>query len=297
MLNRAAIALLLSFTLTSGVGAQGVGGLIKRKAAEVVKPKNEPAAKANEPAAPTSAAFPFDLTAESMEAFKRGLDVEISMRAEYRKEVAAMKSQAEYDKCTQEAAMSSDAQKVMEEYVTRSEKVKTQEEVQKLTVWQNEAIDAVLLKRCGQNPRPLIEAQTQRFTKAQFAGAVEFAKTFRKPSTPDQQPGGRESREECLELVLENDTAEAFVVCEIVKSVQEAPNASTDIKVLEYLKTIELVTKYCSLSKEMRADAVKNGIRVPGTGKEIYWVFSKEFANWVGDACDDVMKRILLLNK
>ena len=81
------------------------------------------------------------------------------------------------------------------------------------------------------------------------------------------------------------------------ESLQEAPNAGTDAKVLEYLRTIELVTKFCSLSKDMRADAMKNGIRVPGTGEKIYWVFSKDFANWVGDSCDDVLKLITLVNK
>ena len=81
------------------------------------------------------------------------------------------------------------------------------------------------------------------------------------------------------------------------ESLQEQPNASTDQKVLEYLKTSELVTKFCSLSKEMRQDAMKNGIRVPGQGDKIYWVFSKDFANWVGDSCEDVLKLITLINK
>jgi hypothetical protein len=195
----------------------------------------------------------------------------------------------------------------MEEYLARSEKVKTQEEVQKLTLWQNESLNAIIKKKCGDDPRPLISKETERFTKAQFEGAMEFAKVFRKPA-PRHDAGNREQDDAgtgCAAMadLMEDDSPLASpsnalcLITDPAEPLQEQPNAGTDQKVLEYLRTIELVTKFCSLSKEMRQDAMKNGIRVPGTGDKIFWVFSKDFANWVGDSCDDVLKLIMLVNK
>lgn len=301
---RTALGLVLSVTMATGAQAQ-IGGLIKRKAAEAVKPKNEPPPKAKAAEnLPSSAKFPFDLTADNLTAFKQALDLEHKLREEYRAEVAKVKTREQYKKCESQAATSTDAQKAHEEYMARSEKVKTAEDVTKLTAWQNEAYTAVMLKHCGPDPAPLIDAQQDRFTKAQEKAAFEFAKSFRKSPSHDQQPRSREPDDAsaagaCLSTA-EGEEEEFTATCptvEILPAVQRAPDAGTDPRVLEYLRTIELVTKYCSLSKEMRADAAKNGIRVPGTGTDIYWVFTKEFANWVGDACDDVLKRINLINK
>ena len=295
-----AAGVILFLAATSGLEAQGIGGLIKRKAADAVKPKEEPKTKAPDAAEPRSE-FSFDLTPESMAALKRGLELEIRLREEYRAEVARQKTVAQYKACESESASSPEAAKFMEEYLARMEKVKTQEEVQKLTVWQNETLSAIIKKKCGDDPQPLISKQTERFTKAQFEGAMEFSKAFRKPA-PRYDTGNREQEdagEACQALGDLEDGSLTNDLCPITysESLQEQPNASTDVKVLEYLKTIELVTKFCSLSREMRQDAMKNGIRVPGQGDKIYWVFSKDFANWVGDSCDDVLKLITLVNK
>lgn len=286
---RIATGLLLSLVIPTALQAQGLGGLIKRKAAEAVKPKNEPAQKANEPDNPDSR-LPYDLTPETMVAFKRGLELEIKLREDYRKELAQFKTAAQYEACTTKAASSPEAAKVLEEYLVRMEKVKTPEEVQKLAEWQNGAIDAMHLKLCGRDPKPLIARQTERFTKAQYDGAMEFAKAFRKPPSHDNPMGNREQDSDCLENELEDGSSIGSFGCGAEFGVQEAPNATTDAKVLEYLKLKELVEKYCSLSPAMRADAEKNGIRVPGTGNNIYWVFSRGFAIWVGPDCEHLMK-------
>lgn len=296
-----AAVLILFLAATSGLEAQGIGGLIKRKAADAVKPKEEPKTKATDATEPPSP-FPFDLTPESMAALKRGLALEIKLREEYRAEVARQKTVAQYKACETESASSPEAAKYMEEYLARMEKVKTQEEVQKLTAWQNETLNAIIKKKCGDDPQPLISKQTERFTKAQFEGAMEFSKAWRKPA-PRHDAGNREQEdagEACQAVTgFMEDGSLTNDLCPITysESLQEQPNAGTDVKVLEYLKTIELVTKFCSLSKEMRQDAMKNGIRVPGQGDKVYWIFSKDFANWVGDSCEDVLKLITLINK
>lgn len=296
---RHVVGLMLSLTtLSLTAQGQGIGGLIKRKVGEVAKPKEEPAAKKAAPSSENSSPFAFELTPETMAGLKRGLELEIKMREDYRARVAKMKTAAQYEQCEKESAMSPDAQKIMVEYTERADKVKTQEEMTKFTEWFNVELGKVVTKRCGEDPKPLIAKQREEFTKAQYAGAMEFAKSWSKPPHNDQ-PSSREQDDavtDCAEsgLALEDGTATPLhlgVSCVGELTVpQEAPNASTDPKVLEYLKTLELVTKYCSLSPEMRAEAEKNGIRVPGTGKDIYWVFSRAFAIWVGPDCDHLIK-------
>ena len=293
-----AAGMILFVAATSGLEAQGIGGLIKRKAAEAVKPKEEPKTKATDAAEPSSP-FAFDLTPESMAALKRGLELEIKMRADYRAEVARQKTVAQYKACESESASSPEAAKYMEEYLARQEKVKTQEDVQKLTAWQNETLNAIVKKKCGDDPQPLIDKQMERFTKAQFEGAIEFAKAFRKPA-PRHDAGNREqddTAEACQATVDVLEDGSSVVPsdgsCEHAERadpLQEQPNASTDPRVLEYLKTLELVVKYCSLSPAMRADAERNGIQVPGEGKNIYWVFTRAFAIWVGPDCEHLIK-------
>jgi hypothetical protein len=305
--SRQIIGLTLSLTiLPLAAQGQGIGGLIKRKVGEVAKPKEEPVAKKPTPSSEGSSPFAFELTPETMAALKRGLEVEIKMREGYRARVAKLKTAAQYEQCTNDAAMSPDAQKVMEEYASRSEKVKTQEDMTKVTEWFNLELQKVVERRCGEDPKPLIALQQKEFTKAQYDGAMEFSKAWSKPPRNDQ-PSSREQDDaftECVEsgAALEDGASIPLhlgvsCVAEFTPGTRESPNATTDARVLEYLKAIELVTKYCSLSKEMRAEAVKDGIRVPGTGRDIYWVFSKDFAAWVGDSCDDVMKLIRLINQ
>jgi hypothetical protein len=288
--SRIIAALLLSFTITTNADGQ-IGGLIKRTVKEATKPKEEKDAKAA--ATPDTPPFPYELNEASMASFKRGLELEVQVREDYKNRLAKLKTPEQYQACTSAAAASPEFQKVMEEYATRVGGARTPDESQKAVAWFNESIAALSTKRCGDDPQKLKSEQASIFRKAEEAAAIEFAKGWTKPSRPDASGDSTSDQpNDCLEG--DDDTSSMpmhlLAECTAVVIPQQGTSAETEEKVKWFRETKELLEKYCSLSPEMRADAQQRGISVPGTGNNIYWVFSKRFAIWVGDDCDHLMK-------
>lgn len=234
------------FALAEGTQAQSVGGLIKKKV-EQAKTKTAPPANAKE-ADQEPSLFPFQPNAEAMASYKRGLNVEIAGRNEYRERLAKLKTVEEYQTCETASMTSPEGAKLAEELVSRMGKAKTPEDYAKLSEWQVESYKAIVVKRCGENPRPLVSEQSTVFGKAAEAGAREAGKGW---TSPSQSDGGN---------------------------------------LRDYRLMKELVAKYCSLPADTRQDAEKNGVKVPGTGANIFWVFPLSFTQWVGPECDSLTK-------
>ena len=288
--SRIFAALLLSFTVTTNADGQ-IGGLIKKTVKEATKPKEEKDAKAA--ATPETPPFPYELNEASMAAFKRGLELEVQMREDYKNRLAKLKTPEQYRACTTETATSADAQKIMEEYAKRTESAKTPDESQKVVTWFSESLTVLSQKSCGDDPQKLRSEQNNTFKKAEEAGALEFAKGWTKPSKPDEsddtafeQPRG------CPEGDDDASAMPMQLVDECITTTiqQQGTAAQTEEKLKWYRDTKELLEKYCSLSREMRATARERGLSVPGTGTNIYWVFDRKFAIWVDEDCDHLMK-------
>lgn len=243
---RLVCGLILMFALVEGTQAQSVGGLIKKKV-DQAKAKTAPAANAKE-AEQEPSLFPFQPNAEAMASYKRGLDVEIAGRNEYRDRLAKLKTVEEYETCETASLTSPDGIKFAEEVVSRMEKAKTPEDYAKLSDWQVESYKAIAVKLCGEDPRPVGSEQGTVFAKAAEAGAKEAGKGW---TSPSQNEGGN---------------------------------------LRDYRLMKELVAKYCSLPADTRQDAEKNGIKVPGTGANIFWVFPLSFTQWVGPECENLTK-------
>lgn len=293
---RITLALTLTGLVVATAQGQGIGGLIKKKVGDAVKPKEDQAAKdAPKKDAPTeSSPFKYPLTAETMAAFKRGLEMEIRMRANYRSGVAKhAAATAAYEKCEQGIPLRPEASKIADEGSSRMDKAKTPEETQTAVQWMQKELMGLTTKVCGAEPGPLPD-QAQSFTKAQEAGAIEFGKNATRKPTGDGPPGDPVlSRPECLE----SDSMENFVACGsdrtsgyvFPQQQQEIPAELVELYFREYALFKELVSKFCSLDKQTRADAARQGVRVQGSRDEIFWIFPKDFSAMVNPHCETLM--------
>jgi hypothetical protein len=134
-------------------GAQ-LGGLIRRKVAEAAKGEEPKKEAATEPAAAPASNDPnvIEVTDAVLTALENSLQAEIRMREEFRKELAAMKTQEQYNACTQEAAQSPEAQKISMRILELPENA-TQEQMMDLMAKNGKELEALTLKRCGPDVR------------------------------------------------------------------------------------------------------------------------------------------------
>ena len=300
--RRVFAALLFTCAVVTTADAQGIGGMIRKKVESVAKPKDE-AQKTEASLGERSTAF--DYTPGTMASFKRGLELEARIREDYRRQVAALKTPDQYTACQGQISSTPEAMKILEEMGVRKEKAKTTEEITKVSEWMGGEFKKLILKRCGEDPGPLRQRQQEVFLKATEAGASEFAKGWEKKTPSPEEPADAAAAPldvatfACAEgesdVTSDCDAGHSAVVLPLANVRLRADTTSDEEKQREYAVLKERVEKYCSLSKEMQADAEKNGIRVPGTGKDIYWVFPRGFAIWVGPDCDHLMKLFKLV--
>jgi hypothetical protein len=86
-----------------------------------------------------------------LKAFERGLRTEIALRAEFRKELAALKTREEYQRCYGTSMTSPAAQKLAEPMMNVPAGT-SPEEYQRRTTRAGERLQAFLLKSCGPDP-------------------------------------------------------------------------------------------------------------------------------------------------
>jgi hypothetical protein len=294
---RVAIAL-VPLVATNPAEAQ-LGSLIKKKVADAVKPKEEQKATDQPEAA---SPFKYELTAETMAAFKRGLELEVKMRKDLRADHQARvakytAAKAAYEKCEGGLALRPEASKIAEEASSRMDKAKTPDETQAAMNWMQKEIAGLRTKLCGAEPGAAPEYSPD-LTKAQEAGAIEFGKgATRKPApnTPSGDPTLPFAQ--CLDLGSTSEDANAASILScgdegFAGGHDESLRGQGELLGLflqQYGLFKELVIKFCSLDTKSRGDAVKSGIRVQGSNDQIFWVFSKEFAFWVNPYCDALM--------
>lgn len=250
--TRFALGLILMFALADDAQAQRIGGLIKKTVDKATKPKE--ATPPTKEAAPEPSLFSFEPNADAMASFKRGLDIEIKARNEYRSELAKLKTEEQYEACQQSMIMSPEGIKLSEEMVARTDKAKTPEDFQKLSAWQVESYETLAMKQCGADPRKLDEQRRTIFDNASKVAAKEVGKGWK----------------------------------------GKAPLSDETI-LRDYNVLKELAAKFCSLPADLRQEAQENGIRVAGSGSNVFWVFPAGFTQWVGPECDDLIKRDKML--
>ena len=280
---------ILMATATASADAQGIGSLIRKKVDEAVKPKETAVRKEEAPTDGSTLGFVLD--EQVLGAFKSALRVEVSMRDEFRQRLAKIKTPEEYDRCVNSLATSSELQKATADYTTAIGNAKTDDESQQATKSYYAKLEELKVNKCGDNPhRWNAQQQVQEFDRAEKAAIEEFVRGINRSPPDDDRDAAS------IDSVVTNDTCpyeQALESSDFATCTWNAPIASSDAASLvadtitydkaqgRYRILVEWVEKFCSMSAAARDDAAKNGIRIPGTGKNIFWVYTAREAQWL----------------
>jgi len=141
-----------------------LGGLIKKKIVETAKKpdqptESKPADGTAKPSTPAASAPPdnnrnvLPITDTALTALGRGLQTEITLRAAYKKELEDQAARAkQYEECSNQAQTSPEMMAVAQKLSGGFNNAKTQEDVMKVTTQMSAERDAVIAKKCGQEP-------------------------------------------------------------------------------------------------------------------------------------------------
>ena len=144
--------LVVAVLATSAVPAQaGFGAMLKQKAMKAVKGDKKAAAQNGDTGPVTKSGMTPEVTAARLDQFKKGMQVEVAERERVTKLFASMKSNEEYQKCSQQVAGSEDFQKILMNLGKVGEHP-TQEEMAKATTKMQEDMAALTEKKCGPDP-------------------------------------------------------------------------------------------------------------------------------------------------
>ncbi len=239
------IAASATLAFTPSADAQ-LGGLIKKKVKEAIKPPEkvnpqpQPAAPASSPAAaPSNSRDPFAgqrvpnarallITDAMLARVARGLDAEHALIKDYEKELTKYPTPAQFQACQVKAASTPEGQRLMNPGNFIKEGMKP-DELQAAMMKMSTESDAYYKKACPLKPVTDYE-KSERMKQIRTKAASMDSDTVTILGT-----GGLD----------ENDFGEM----------------------------IERILKYCELKKTMDVKPKSGGIKVPGDGKDIYWVY------------------------
>ena len=255
--------------LSSGTADAQIGGLIKRKAAEAVK---GPEKKAEEKPADNAISLggARELNATNIDALIEGLKTEVALRDAYKAEVAKYPTREQYNKCQQDVAMSPENQKLLE--ILNLPDNATTEQLQAATKRFGEEGMALLKKKCPLDPNDVSDVAKQKRLGEIEGKAAEAAARKR--------AGGGGGFNSSDGPYLSDDS--------------QGIDAKTDKERLSYSVEKERFTMLCSVLKadpKKRQEGLANGLRIPGTGTRIFWVFTPaEVKDAVQQKCDEFEK-------
>lgn len=166
-----------AFAMPALLEAQ-LGGLLRgRITDEAKKAAGVPAEEGRKPAeAPAAAPVNEDpnvvpITEKALDAVEKGLQIEINLRGEFRKELAAMKSAEAYTACTQEVAASPEVLAISMRVAELPENAPP-DAMQKLMAQNAQDMEALVLKRCGRDIRQVNRNERLRAIQRQAATAA-----------------------------------------------------------------------------------------------------------------------------
>ena len=104
--RRSSRPLVLALPLASPVEGQGVGGLIRRKAAEAAKGKKaEPTRNDSKADGPITLTAECEISEASISRFERGLETELRLRSEFEVIFSGLRTQEQVVACRQKEAI------------------------------------------------------------------------------------------------------------------------------------------------------------------------------------------------
>ena len=256
----AAVALLaaLSFPVPQAAEAQ-LGGMIRKKVKEAIKtpevkdPDPQPAAPsstaasssepAGHPRVPGARALL--ISKEMLARVRNGLDAEAAMLRDLDKQIAAYPSPEKIQACKIKASEKPEGQRVMNPGNFLKEGM-TPEQIQAAMMKMTTESDAYFKKEC-----PWDENKWSDYNRA--AARTEIRTKAAAHALPAQR--------------VPADT--------LVKAVPVEGLAGIALSEGEFGELIERILKYCELKETMDVSPKTGGIKVPGVGQDIYWVYTE----------------------
>ena len=283
----------MALTMATVAEAQ-IGGLIKKKVAEAVKGPEKTEAK---PADGEKKSIYNDeiveMTGPVLDGFANGLRTEIALRNEFREVLAKLKTPAQYQSCTNDAAASPEGQKISTRILSLPESVSA-EEMQRVIAKAGQDLDALQEKKCGKDPAVewSDERRAEKLKEIELKAAAA-AGPVRPPSTdPDparEEVDGGPFDTSASSLPMESAFHFTGPVFE--------PQAIPSMPLLVYAMFKERVFMFCDaqIKGTIEVDS-KGNVRIPGIGVGIYGVFSAAEASALKGRCDAIMKLLEKLN-
>lgn len=261
-----------------------LGGLIKKKVKEAIKPPEKPApaapAPADQPSASGSSAESEKLphvkganalliTPELLARVTRGMDAELAMMADFQKFLSKYPTYEEYEKCKSNALMTPEGQKIMQRMQNLPQNG-TPEQLQAMMIKIGADADAFAKTKCPNDPNEWPQGRRSDRVEKIHLKAASLARVKPVSATSGTHEPGKPT------LLYDVNPYEMLpdTVIDTVLVIGEG-----GLDPYEYSGVMERIVKYCSLKKVMDMSPGKGTVKVPGSGKDIYWVFEDEELN------------------
>ena len=245
----------ISFSAPQAAEAQ-LGKIIKKKVKEAITPpeKSNPAPKpaesgpgqpsSSEPASNSRDSFAHQrvpnerallITDGMMARVRRGLDAETAMLKDLEKEIAAYPTPETIQACKVKASQTPEGQRLM-------------------------------------NPGNFVKAgMTPEQTQAGMMKMTTESDAYYKKACPwDENKWSDYNRSEARSAIRTEAAAQALPP----SAGQSAESSDPGLDENEFGEVIERILKYCELKKTMDMSPKTGGIKVPGIGQDIYWIFT-----------------------
>lgn len=246
------------FAAAAAPAHAGFGDMLKKKAADVVKGKKPAATEAaNAESGEIKSRIHPPVTPENIAKFKAGMQYEIAEREKAAKFLASLKSKEDYQKCHMDWVMSSEGQAVSQRYAAAMDGIKTSEDMQKKLSPIAAEMEKAIETKCGPDPGKYGEGwKAQQSRDALGRASDDFAKgQGLEPGTEDYAYNAWK------EWVAE--------FCHYLEKLKKDPDY-----------------------KNKLAKMLDEGLRIPGQGQGIYFVYTASEAKDLIENCDALMPLI-----
>jgi len=232
----AILALLMLLLVVAAPAHAGWGDKLKEKAAKALKgEKPKPAAETG----PVKSRMQPAVTAESLDRFQHGMEVEVAERAKAEKLLASLPSREQREKCAQEVGMSAEAQQIVQAYADAAANARP-EEGARHTERMAQRLDSLVTARCGPEPSKYDANQLARDAIGKGSDTAAL--------------GGDDAYHVWKEWVSE--------FCNYLEKLQKQPDAKAQL-----------------------AKMADEGLRIPGSGTGIFFVYTASEAQLLMERC------------
>jgi hypothetical protein len=213
------------------------------------------------------------------------MDAELAMQKDFQKELAKYPTQKQYEDCKARVATTPEGQKIMNAMSTVPDNAST-EQLQAVIQKIGTEMEALQKKQCPLDPYDWNDSrrsERMREIRTKAAARARLTKPVAQSATPD----GTARLALRFEVALEEAWMLAGVdtIQDTLIRITGVPGGTTDDSVIpgepgltehEYSVMIERLVKFCEIKKSVDTRPKSGGLKYPGSGSGIFWVWTEE---------------------